>query len=342
MPLNLVHYSRIYAALAVLLLTACVSNPPVDPPVKPSLDPTPTVPGFDPPTGFDMENTVLLLPLMDVNQGSLDGHVFYTLDGAGIIWGIDVTTGLDIMSSTFSGLEGWDAPGWICWEQIFDDNWLYTVGLQRQFFKETVNEAIGVSAVDRETGDLNWLTSLPTSLKPGQAKCGENAYYRLSIDAKVGLVVETTEGDKDRTGYSYTFRTDSNTGYVQSELQTRPEDWPIIDICQSASDDVTVCLNGHSPTQIFGMNAANEELWTLQTAVGEPDPYSGPVRPLLFHGYLYSTDRATGMSVVLDTTDGTIVASGDYPQPVAVNEYGMVFCVDTFDGHLCRWAPAIS
>jgi len=113
-----------------------------------------------------------------------------------------------------------------------------------------------------------------------------------------------------------------------------------LNACRRAQAGVLVCTSLSDPARGVGVASSDgKTLWQHVFAAPSPEPSL----PLLFDGYLYGVDETGDTSFALDTATGQVVASGQYPQPIAVNGAGMVYTVPdstTISGWRCLWAPA--
>jgi len=99
-----------------------------------------------------------------------------------------------------------------------------------------------------------------------------------------------------------------------------------------------VCTGSIDPLSAVGVSVQNgSTLW--QHNFSDQDWYES-IDPVLFDGYLYGLIE--GSSFILDTSTGSIVSTGAWPQPVVVNEEGMIYTVVSQElGHeQLVWAPA--
>lgn len=118
-------------------------------------------------------------------------------------------------------------------------------------------------------------------------------------------------------------------GQVASTMQLPQDD---LSNCQ-LSGQTLVCIGNNDPTRAYGISLTDgSTVW--QKPIIDDATTDVPPTPVLFDGCLYGISG--GKTYALDTANGAILGSG-WPQPLAVNEFGMVYD-DPATGQTW-WAP---
>jgi len=185
------HLIVVAALIAGMILGGC-SAPGETPQSTASIPPSVT--GYDPPSRFDLMNTVRLAGADGTTQGVLDGLGYFTMDNKAMVIDLDVRTGQMIWHTPLvrSGMAA--SGAWKCPLQVVDDNFVYTMAATQP--PGDTPTTIALTANDKATGQVAWRYAPATTAQFSLDYCDVNPVYQLTV-TKTGLLLSFTDSSGD-------------------------------------------------------------------------------------------------------------------------------------------------
>jgi len=139
---------------------------------------------YDPPSRFDLINTVRLAGADGTTRGVIDGLSYYTMDSMANIVGLDVGSGKTLWSTPL--LQSGTSTTWACPVQVVDDQNVYTLAADQA--PDDAPTPVTLTAVDKRSGHVAWRykPAISGHLYPDYCDVAPN--YQLTV-TKAGLLL---------------------------------------------------------------------------------------------------------------------------------------------------------
>jgi len=202
------------------------------------------------------------------------------------------------------------------------------------FMQDTGLTVVDLSSFNKHTA-LN-TPPLPKNTETGYYLAGQIGDNILVLRQDMSMDEYMDDGPPEAT--TTVFLIDAGTGSLAPGEPVTLESQDYFYGCQTTAEAL-VCRGTIDPLSVSGVSLQDgSTLWQRNHSV--EDWGLQPPDPVLFAGYLYG--HTEDSSFVLDTSTGNTVSTGDWPQPLAVNEAGMVYEVIDYeaDEQELTWVPA--
>jgi len=213
--------------------------------------------------------------------------------------------------------------------------------------------------LDPDSGDVVWQSDAPIQVTDGArigiiADGGNFSVVDL-FTGQVGAAVIQTPAPSNGPDFSYSlagqtgsqlvivgvtgaspmivYQIDATSGQL---VTPTPVTLARADLTSCQVDGSTLVCTGSSQDTAYGLSLVDgSAIW--QRVFSD----AGTLPPLIFDGSLYGVSG--GVSYVLDVATGNVVSQGAWPQPIALNEVGMVYGVSDQTTGVMQywWAPAV-